>query len=446
MDKKGIKRFIENKYNNVKIDYEEETKKIHDKYNTILAKHIEVYPPSTMFKIKSNNKKSQDYSLYTGSGGNTYLYWRIYLLNKNSLGSNSDLQIKALNYFKDAITSNCNLVKEDDSLEHYDPPPSFFMGPAGIFTMSCIYAVETKDEKMFNQNLKNLLSLKSICFSKSTEYEVLYGVAGYLYSLLLVSKICKTQFTTFNLDLIIFDITKELFKVGINFKKEYSTNCLVYPWPKNKVKNKKDIYLGAAHGVFGCLYMFIKSLTYLKNYKDDLILKISKEVKSSLDFLITIQYESGNFPSDYGNFKDDNKLHFCHGATGAVYLFTAAYEFYQDETYLKVALKAGEDIWKRGILMKGNCVCHGIVGNAYALFNLYKNTKDIEWRRRGYCFVNATFDDEIQKECRNLDDPQRLVQGIPDTPYSLMEGNGGLLCLLSDVVNSENLVFPGFEL
>jgi len=67
----------------------------------------------------------------------------------------------------------------------------------------------------------------------------------------------------------------------------------------------------------------------------------------------------------------DKLIHFCHGATGTVSLFLEAYVLFKEEKYLNSAIDAGEAIWHRGLLLKGNGLCHGTTGNAYALLTLY---------------------------------------------------------------------------
>jgi hypothetical protein len=52
----------------------------------------------------------------------------------------------------------------------------------------------------------------------------------------------------------------------------------------------------------------------------------------------------------------------------------------------------------------------------------------------------------VQDEVTRWSDPQRRVVGVPDSPYSLMEGLGGTLCFLVDVLQPEKARFPGFEL
>ena len=69
------------------------------------------------------------------------------------------------------------------------------------------------------------------------------------------------------------------------------------------------------------------------------------------------------------------------------------------------ALKAGEDLWEKGMLLKGNGVCHGITGNAYGMFSLYRLMKDEKWLKRGYRFAIATFEEEMQNICKEYEDP-----------------------------------------
>ena len=68
-------------------------------------------------------------------------------------------------------------------------------------------------------------------------------------------------------------------------------------------------------------------------------------------------------------------------------------------------------------------------------------------------FLFLPFNKSVNEIISKSYDKQRLVQGVPDTPFSLMEGLGGQICLFSDFLssyknkNEENLMyFPGFEI
>lgn len=89
---------------------------------------------------------------------------------------------------------------------------------------------------------------------------------------------------------------------------------------------------------------------------------------------------------------------------------------------MDAALKAGKCVWKQGLLRKGLGLCHGICGNAYALNALYKCTGDIEWKRRSQMFLLWTGDQAVLDTIAANKNGGLKVQGVPDTPYSLMEG------------------------
>ena len=69
----------------------------------------------------------------------------------------------------------------------------------------------------------------------------------------------------------------------------------------------------------------------------------------------------------------------------------------------------------------------------------------------GICM--GTFDKRVQDLVKVYEDPQRKAIGIPDTPYSLMEGNGGCLVMYYDLMSLLNKkqnewvgIFPGYEI
>ena len=68
--------------------------------------------------------------------------------------------------------------------------------------------------------------------------------------------------------------------------------------------------------------------------------------------------------------KEDKFIQFCNGPTGAVAMFVSAYNLFKEYKYLKAANKCGEVIWKRGLVLKGNGLCHGITGNTYPFLTL----------------------------------------------------------------------------
>lgn len=451
-------------------------------FNDLIKK---ISPPNTDRKVNSLNKLKYDPFIYTGSGGNTYSYWRFYLLNKNlkikdvETEYNSDTISKDYNFsntksfinFETATNIHYSILECEEKTNKnafYSLPPSFYLGPPGILAMKLILEIEkqqnnikinnnTSKKQSNSQSITNLSSIKTIiekiinfkkvALSTKTEQEVLYGYSGYLWTLLFTSKILQKNNIEIDLSNHITDMFFHIIKEGNNNQVEYKTKCLTYLFPSNSIpKSNEDFYLGAAHGILGSLYVLIKTMimfdTYLLRFKE--YKQCVRVIEQSLDYILTLQFESGNFPSSLGKEKD-NKLHFCHGSCGAIMVYIEAYKLYKKKEYWDCVIKAGEDLWLRGIILKGNCICHGILGSVYSMCSLFKLTNDKKWLVRAYDLALNVFNKDVQASVLSMDDKQRKVKGIPDSPFSLMEGNGGEFTLLSDLL-SEDIFFPGFEL
>ena len=92
-------------------------------------------------------------------------------------------------------------------------------------------------------------------------------------------------------------------------------------------------------------------------------------------------------------------------------MFLAAHTQFKDQSYLDVAHECGEVVWNRGILLKGNGLCHGITGNMYALMTLAKATSDLKWYVRAHLFAKLSFNPEVYKLVGKAPDRQRKVSG-----------------------------------
>jgi lantibiotic modifying enzyme len=99
-----------------------------------------------------------------------------------------------------------------------------------------------------------------------------------------------------------------------------------------------------------------------------------------------------------------------------------AYMTFKNSDYLDSALKGGKNVWRNGLLKKGFGLCHGTCGNAYALNALYKATGDAIWQQRARMFLLWTGDREVISAVANNDQSGFKIRGVPDTPFSLMEG------------------------
>lgn len=72
-------------------------------------------------------------------------------------------------------------------------------------------------------------------------------------------------------------------------------------------------YIGAAHGLSAILQMLLSFPSYLDRNPD-----AEQIVKNSVDFFLSLQTASGNFPAAMDDVADDSNelVHWCHGAPG----------------------------------------------------------------------------------------------------------------------------------
>ena len=367
------------------------------------------------------------------------------------------------------MKTNLSIIKENGEEESTN---SFFMGDSGIYLFYCIYALEVKDIALFETNFNELIKLKKISENKYAEVELLYGTSGYLYSLLFLKKylieeksniIIKENHLKI-LDETIIKIFNILLNVGINSMNKYKWNkCLLYPFPNSGKKNPK-FYLGAAHGLIGAIYILLSTIKFFPDLSKQIMKYNSKSITieelllDNIKYIQTLQISStGNFPSDVEGNDSGDKVHFCHGCIGAIHLFLLAEEIYPNNNFKETAISCNKSLWERGLLYKGNGVCHGMSGVTFGLIKLYKETKNELYLKEAIGICKGTFDEEIQALVKKYEDPQRKGIGMPDTAYSLMEGEGGCLVMYYDLVkvilnkdknNKDSLwgIYPGYEI
>jgi len=111
-----------------------------------------------------------------------------------------------------------------------------------------------------------------------------------------------------------------------------------------------------------------------------------------------------------------------------------AHSIWGDQKYMDAALKGGENIWERGLLRKGDGLCHGTAGNAYSFLALYQANKDVKWLYRACMFGF---------HCTRL---REHISVLPDRPLSLFEGLAGTVYFLQDLKEPLQAKFPAYEL
>ncbi|XP_052808197.1 lanC-like protein 2 isoform X2 [Mya arenaria] len=372
--------------------------KLIDKYCTPLKQGIEHMLERLYTGLE--NEDDDNYSVYTGIGGIALLHLRLYSYKNSDRG-----QLEcALDCLKPALKR----LKGRRI--------SFLCGDAGPLALGAVVYSKLGNTAASVDCIKRLEALhKAVCEDPSLPDELLYGRVGYMYALLLVRKHCGN-------DSIHMDVVLQVFKCVIDSGLHMSQqqrwkHPLMYAWHDKH-------YLGAAHGLAGIYYM-------LMQVSDSSVQKYIQElVRPSLEWMLTLQFPSGNCPSSLGSSTGDKLVHWCHGAPGWIHTFVEAYKLFGEDRYLQAAVRCADVIWERGLLRKGHGICHGTTGNAYAFLAMYQLTDDKKYLHRAY---------EFGMFCIHQRPPR-----IPDAPYSMFEGLAGTIYFLVELLTPSEARFPAF--
>ncbi|XP_067142846.1 glutathione S-transferase LANCL1-like [Centruroides vittatus] len=346
-----------------------------------------------------------DYTVYSGTSGISLLY---YHLSNVLTNSRKEWCInKALYYAEKSLIC----------LRHHHV--SYLFGNAGPLAITAIiYYTEGKQEQ--SRDLINSLEKigkNVIAQGSGISNELLYGRAGYLYALLLVQK-------HIGIDSINHILIREVIHSIINSGRKVTKLGDQRP-PLTYVWNGK-YYLGAAYGLSGILYVLLQAKLYLSLEELSLL-------ETSIDYLLQTRFPSGNFPSSVDN-RSDALLQWCHGAPGIIHLLCLAYKYFYNRKYLDAAEQCGDLIWRKGLLKKGDSICHGVAGNAYAFLQLYQLTDEKKHLWRALKFAEWCYDYENRG------------YSIPKNPFSLFEGLAGTIYFMADMMNPKNAALPGYQL
>jgi len=338
----------------------------------------------------SSIQPPDDGTVYTGSAGQALLHLKL-----GNLAEADTLIKQSL-----ATVSNSRVT--------------FLCGSPGPLAIQCVLQNKLGQAT----NLDTILAMASeVCdLPSSLPDELLYGRAGYLYTLLYLKK----EFGDASIpSMVVRKVVEAMLKSGQAMaRSSKSRSPLLYAW-------HDKVYVGAAHGLAGILCMLLQA-------RDNLTpAELRELVKPSVDYLVNMQMDGGNFPSSKGNEKD-RLVHWCHGAPGVTLCLLLAHHVWGcDSTkYLDTARTAGEAVWRRGLLKKGSGLCHGVAGNGYTFLHLYQATGEEVWLYRATMFGQWTTE------------LVRRNQIIPDRPLSLFEGIAGAVYFLHDLQDPAKAKFP----
>lgn len=403
---------------------------------------------SLVARILDSEDNKREFSAYTGSTGIAWALLHVTQVESAAIELSSILDVTecAINFARHSLSI----------LRHDRHPHSLLFGEASIRAALCL----SDTAAAFVHHVKQYINLCTPATSPSSSIpdEFLYGRAGSLMGCLIIQKHVQAAAPLYDtihsiVHSIIYSGRRQAHVQQLKEKHREKVQATT----RHKVPENPPLwwewhetpYLGAAHGSMGILYSILNAVNAISHSlmgPQDF-----RDIQDTLDYILSLECDStgqqghchGEWPTRMGSDAQREPLmHWCHGAVGAVFLFSQAHMARdafspgKGEEYLAAALRAGDSVWRRGLLKKGPGLCHGISGNAYALLRLFKCTRDPKWLYRAVKFAEFMWGDEFELWSRE-----------PDHPYSLFEGWAGAVCLYADLMRDDcaSACFPLFE-
>lgn len=375
---------------------------------------------------KLSSKKDCDGGIYVGVGGVAYMFWKLATL-PSFVNERADLLENAQKYISPALS----YAKTVESGGDLASKVGFLVGNTGVYATAALIAhaqgSKSQMDAMIQKYSDASKTFLPVNFLSCGGDELLVGRAGYLSGILSLRK-------ALGVEVLPDDVVHQICNAAIISGREYAKRHksllpLMYSYYQTE-------YLGAAHGLSGILQMLLSFPKFLQGNPS-----AEKDVRMSVDFLLSLQLPNGNFPcaldeiGSHARSEDDELVHWCHGAPGCVFLMARAFLYWKDDRYLHSCIRCGELVWKRGLLLKGPGICHGVAGSGYVFLLLFRLTGDEKYLYRALQFADFMESEEFRRQART-----------PDSPYSLYEGLAGTVCFLSDLLNPMENHFPFFDI
>ncbi|XP_063300690.1 lanC-like protein 3 [Pelobates fuscus] len=357
----------------------------------------------------------QEGGLYGGLAGVAYMLYQV---------SQSKLFISQRESY---LHRACSLIESCvlyyDNEQDRETRASFLLGGAGVYAVAALI-YKASGLKDFNKPLEKFKELWRICvplgFLECGSDELFVGRSGYLCAVLVIKQKLGVEILTW------VQVLSVCIQAIVPSPKPYSRKKRK-PFPLMYAYYGTE-YLGAAHGLSSILQILLSYQDYLQPADRDLVWQ-------SVDFLVN-QEQNCNWPPELGGVieRENELVHWCHGAPGIAYLFAKAYLLSKKPIYLDSCIRCGELTWQKGLLKKGPGICHGVAGSAYVFLLLYRITGNSKYIYRAQRFAEFLFSDKF-----------RVGSCTVENIYSLYEGLAGTVCFLVDLLQPNQAEFPLFS-
>ncbi|KAK6309692.1 hypothetical protein J4Q44_G00195730 [Coregonus suidteri] len=166
--------------------------------------------------------------------------------------------------------------------------------------------------------------------------------------------------------------------IEIHSKDQIQAICQAIIESGKQYAKRKSIWVSAAHGLSSVLQMLLCYQEVLSGADRDLVWQ-------SVDFLMN-QEQNCNCSAKLGAMteRENELVHWCHGAPGVAYLFAKAYLINRKPQYLDTCIRSGELVWQKGLLKKAETTA------ALYLSSTYRSDGDQIWQGLTLLFTLVT--------------------------------------------------------
>eukprot|EP01119_Soliformovum_irregulare_P001112 TRINITY_DN10826_c0_g1_i2.p1 TRINITY_DN10826_c0_g1~~TRINITY_DN10826_c0_g1_i2.p1 ORF type:complete len:464 (+),score=78.37 TRINITY_DN10826_c0_g1_i2:155-1393(+) len=408
---------------------------LHETIETIQQK----FPPEEALK-------SKNILLYHGPLGIAFMYHRLYDIWPVEDHEKRQSFLESAKAYLDCSAKILDSVNLRESLRKGFS--SFYGGHAGLYAMTSVIEDRLGNKQASQENLERFVDIG--LHNDILSSDPIFGAPGYLTGCRFLNKNLRRDAIP---EQIFTKLGEQLLREGnkhgrpealrfVPFVHEDGVKAITQFMISDRFpilgrighwylqsKRSNSSFFGCGHGLAGILYtlMHINSILNIKHHRH--------QIKDSVDYLLSVRLPSGNYPANDIAEKEMELYHWCHGAPGVLFTMNRAYEVFGETRFLRAAKHAADVTWRKGLLTKGNGLCHGIAGNGYALLDVYRTTKDEEYLDRALKFAKFSWS-EVAKE----------GQATPDNPYSLYEGMAGTALFYADLIfRQDDAKFPAFQ-
>ncbi|KAJ3432979.1 lanc-like protein [Anaeramoeba flamelloides] len=364
--------------------------------------------------------------IYYGGAGTAFMFLRFYHLEMESLHNSNP-------YYQGSIERATNYLAI--SKEYIDIALSrtsweekrigFLKGRTGSLALASVIYTLSGD----NSTAKKYLEEAATPYETVTidsPFDLDSGMAGMLYAARYLKKF-------YGKDIIekskVDKVASTLYQLGLKYYNK-TTKALQFGVPYDGMHRIGEGLSGSG----GVIYQLLQEDWLYSNPQ------ALADVKSTINYYLSTQKPNGQV---YDDFHDDGtRIQWCHGIPGVIPIFIKAYEVFKEEKYLDAAKLGCDLVAHQGVLVKGMQLCHGVIGNAYQLFNMYAKTKDETYRSKAYSMVLTALQNPL------LTDPSNWISYDCYIGSFFVTTAGGMLSFFSDMLahtnELEKLSMPAF--